>query len=615
VAEAADAGVNTKLIVRAQPNADPRRFWHHQAVRFSIVIPTYQRRDIVVRMVVALDRQLMRGFEVVVVVDGSTDGTTAALRDLTVTFPLTVIEQRNQGRAAACNAGARAADGEVLLFLDDDMEADPRLLAEHESSREQGADVVFGHLALHRDSPPNLMSDGIERWARSRLARLTEPRAKFAMDDYLTGQMSVPREVFHAVGGFDVTLTRDGLFGGEDLDFGYRLARAGHGIVFNPEAITYQLYVVDPEEALRRSRQAGRSQQELIFKHPAWAADLGRDLRHKSGRARVLGGALALAPPAASWPLRALSVGLVRAGKRGYPTRRLFSAMFNADYKRGARQARRSWRTASVHVLAYHAVADLSGNRILAPYGVPPAQLASHLDSLLARGRKFVDLDTVLRGLTEGTFIPEGATLLTFDDAYADLSDAVKTILEPRGIPAVVFAVSSEVGGTNSWDRDLGAATLPLLGPEALRDLGGRGVAVGSHGATHRSLVSMPATELEAELRESADQLTSLGLPRPVALAYSYGQWDPDVATAAQAAGYVLAFTVAPGVVRRGTPRHSLPRIEVHASDSPRDLSIKLMTATWPAWARRLAMWRPRGPVPRVRAPREPPVSSLASKP
>ena len=100
-------------------------------LRFSVVIPTYQRRDVVVSSVRALAAQEdAPPFEVVVVVDGSVDGTAEALRALATPFPLSVVEQPNAGRPAACNRGAAAASGELLLFLDDDMEAHPRLLAE-----------------------------------------------------------------------------------------------------------------------------------------------------------------------------------------------------------------------------------------------------------------------------------------------------------------------------------------------------------------------------------------------------------------------------------------------------------------------------------------------------
>ncbi len=286
----------------------------------------------------------MRDFEVVVVVDGSTDGTADALRTMATSFPLIVIEQPNQGRAAACNAGASAARGAVLLFMDDDMEADPRLLAAHQNSREDGGEVVFGHLAVHPESPPGLFSAGLTLWADGRLARLTAPGARFGMDDYLTGQMSVDRSTFDAVGRFDTTFTRSGLFGGEDIDLCHRLVEAGHRIVFNPAAITYQLFAIDPKDHLRRAEQTGRSQQELIYKHPERADELGVLLRYKSLSRRVLVGSLSLAPRATTWPIRVLATALVRRGRTGYVTRRLYSAVFGAEYRRGARRVRRRWR-------------------------------------------------------------------------------------------------------------------------------------------------------------------------------------------------------------------------------------------------------------------------------
>jgi glycosyltransferase involved in cell wall biosynthesis len=79
-------------------------------VRISVVIPTYQRRDQVVTSVRALEHQTFDDpFEVVVMVDGSTDGTAPALPSLATRFPLRVLEQANQGAAAARTAGGAVA--------------------------------------------------------------------------------------------------------------------------------------------------------------------------------------------------------------------------------------------------------------------------------------------------------------------------------------------------------------------------------------------------------------------------------------------------------------------------------------------------------------------------
>src|SRR5688572_13340532 len=93
---------------------------HATRFRISVVIPTYQRCEQVVACVRSLDRQRFDGnFEVLVVADGSTDGSAEILRALATRFPLRVLEQPNQGVAAARTAGGGAARGEILLFLDD----------------------------------------------------------------------------------------------------------------------------------------------------------------------------------------------------------------------------------------------------------------------------------------------------------------------------------------------------------------------------------------------------------------------------------------------------------------------------------------------------------------
>jgi GT2 family glycosyltransferase len=268
--------------------------------RFSVIVPTHQRRERVVHNVEALAKQELASFEVVVVDDGGSDGTATALRELNPPFPLTVLEQENSGAAEARNAGTRAAGGEILLFLDDDMEADPAMLAEHDRCHREGADLVVGDMPLHPDSPQNLLSVGVGLWASSRRERLTTDGGKIGPDDLLTGQMSISREAFDRVGGFDTSFTREGLFGGEDIDFGLRVVKAGFSVVYNPAAISYQYYDVDPGAYLRRTREAGRSEEELVLKaRPSTPAAAAGSSARWSWRRKPSAGPCA--PPQSRW--------------------------------------------------------------------------------------------------------------------------------------------------------------------------------------------------------------------------------------------------------------------------------------------------------------------------
>ena len=95
---------------------------NQQLPSFSIVVPTYQRRAVVCDAVRALARLDYPGeLELIVVVDGSTDGTIEALAELECPFPFRILEQLNSGAAHARNRGAAAAANDIILFLDDDM--------------------------------------------------------------------------------------------------------------------------------------------------------------------------------------------------------------------------------------------------------------------------------------------------------------------------------------------------------------------------------------------------------------------------------------------------------------------------------------------------------------
>ena len=93
----------------------------------SVVVSTYNRCESVERLLSSLDRQTLPAaqFEVVVVIDGSEDGTREMVAGRAAAYAAAAIWQPNQKRAAACNAGVRAAAGELVLILDDDMEAAP----------------------------------------------------------------------------------------------------------------------------------------------------------------------------------------------------------------------------------------------------------------------------------------------------------------------------------------------------------------------------------------------------------------------------------------------------------------------------------------------------------
>lgn len=228
---------------------------------------------------------------------------------------------------------------------------------------------------------------------------------------------------------------------------------------------------------------------------------------------------------------------------------------------------------------------------MLAEYGVPGPLFAAQLSALANAGWEFVDLDAVLAALAGGRELPPRSLLISFDDAYADLLEVACPILADHGAPGLVFVVADQIGGSNAWDDQRGAVALDLLDAEGLRQVAAAGVEVGSHTASHCALPKTPAERLDAELVGSADTIEAAGVPRPRAFSYPYGELTPAIAAAVRGAGYEVAFTIEWGAVSAGVDPYLVPRVEVHASDTPEKLGLKLRSASWPGRLRDLYLW------------------------
>ena len=537
---------------------------------FSIVVPTYQRRDIVADAVRAVGRiSYDAELEVIVVVDGSTDGTREELEQIDLPFPFKVIEQANAGASRARNAGARAARGDVLLFLDDDMMCAPDIVEEHAKSYLTGADAVLGDMPLDPGSPSSLLGKGVGEWAESRSKRLTEG-GELGLFDLLTGHLSIRRSVFEAIGGFDEAFTRDGCFGNEDLDIGLRLIEH-YRVVFNPRAVSHQRYVVGYRQNMRQWFQAGQADVEFARKHPGMARELfeghgASDLATRRyfirlGRITPLArglGASACFLAASLWGKRNEIDPLIE-----------WYYFFARDILYWNGVASRGGRPGShpLLVLCYHSISDLAHDPVRHDYGTPRRQFEQQLAGLLASGYFFVRPAELASYLAGHGGLPRKAVLLTFDDCYEELAEVARTVLEPRRIPALFFAVSAVPSNTNEWDQQIGCARLHLLPAPALLDLVHRGIEIGSHSRTHRELPKLSDADLRAETRGAAGDLEEKGLPRPRFFAYPYGEVDARVASSVREAGYVAGFGLRASRFERGDDPMVLPRVEVLRSD------------------------------------------------
>ncbi|MGH7551489.1 MAG: glycosyltransferase family 2 protein [Longimicrobiales bacterium] len=238
------------------------------ALPISVVIPTYQRRERVGVALAALARQTVppSDYEVIVAIDGSTDGTREMIERLDVPYALASTWSENRGRAAACNAGIAVARGKLLVLLDDDMAPEPSFLGAH--LRAHARDTRLGVLGavpilVDPDSPP------LRRYIGTKFNRHLDKigRDDYTLDlrDFYSGNFSLATDVMREVGAFDEAFRA---YGNEDLELFLRLSRAGVRFRFEPDAMAQQDFDKNFEQLARDNIAKGRTAVLLASKHP-----------------------------------------------------------------------------------------------------------------------------------------------------------------------------------------------------------------------------------------------------------------------------------------------------------------------------------------------------------
>ncbi|HEX7089588.1 MAG TPA: glycosyltransferase [Longimicrobiales bacterium] len=234
----------------------------------SIVIPTRNRCEALRRTLDALARQTVpaEAMEVIVVADGCTDDTTTWLREYRPPYRLRCVELPHSGPATARNAGAAAAAGEILLFIDDDIESAPGLVAAHLRSHEGSADVVaIGPYPPFAPGRQDFVGTLFRRWWSDLFTAIAEPGHRFTYRDVLTGNLSLRRTLFLRVGGFDAAFPDPSH---EDWEFGIRLVKAGARLTYVADAAAWHHNRTDLDRTYRRAREDGNGDVLMGRLHP-----------------------------------------------------------------------------------------------------------------------------------------------------------------------------------------------------------------------------------------------------------------------------------------------------------------------------------------------------------
>ncbi|HLI95984.1 MAG TPA: glycosyltransferase [Candidatus Baltobacteraceae bacterium] len=244
-------------------------------LELSVVIPTYNRLDTLQHVIPSLLEQSTPrdAYELLICDSNSNDGTAEYLAQVSAEHPnVRHLPGAYTGRAMARNAGIAHAQGEVVLFNDSDIIADPGLLEAHLAHHraEQQIAVVGWEVQVNSIADYEYKRERPDE--RGSLHPATRKRLSWLY--FLTGNASVRREDLLRVGSFDENFTG---YGHEDLELGYRLQKAGLRILYEPRAVNYHCQDVPHENQVEKMKLAGRSTVRFYRKHPDFAvmANLG----------------------------------------------------------------------------------------------------------------------------------------------------------------------------------------------------------------------------------------------------------------------------------------------------------------------------------------------------
>lgn len=541
------------------------------------MIPTFNRRRVLERTLPSLFDQdfPLERYEIIVAVDGSTDGTAEMLRGWNAPCSLRVIETPRRGPSAARNAAIRAATGELILLMDDDFICTPGLLRRHSASHDRpGPSLVHGPVLVAPDSARTMARSIVEQFYEE-YHRSLDPEmelrfpAKPSTFMILTfiSNSSVPRQALLDAGGFD-----EKIFTSEDLELGLRLWKMGVRFRFQPEAIVRELYVKSSRQFVKGPPQPmALGDLYTVHKHPECRAnsDLARMAETRWWR-RWLRKAMVCSPvsplPLIMFPFR-LEKPFYRFSSVRRAGVRLMLYAKVIQFQRSALQVTGSWKALQsefarkLPVFLYHHVGPPRPG-VLPGWSVSPEEFESHVRWISRLGFVGVRPSDWLRWLQEGAALPEKPVLFTFNGGYTDVAEYALPVLRRHGFSAGVYIAAGQLEGASGRDNEKTTGGPRLMTAEQIREWAAQGIEFGLQSGIHADL-----TQLSAEVSESKKQLESL-LGAPVVLfAYPDGEVSEAVADFARSQ-FDLAFTEEKGLNYLQTDPHLLRRIEVgpHAS-------------------------------------------------
>lgn len=240
---------------------------------FSIVIPTYNRLDMLLRVLDALDAQQdAPEFEIIVINDGSRDDTE---RVMSQRGGITFRTQPNGGPGRARNHGVTLARGKFVVFIGDDTVPEPRFLAEHARVHRDANDdphvACLGYTGWPHGERVTAFMDYINDYGLQFGYKLIKDGDVVPYNFFYTSNISIDRQLL-ADHPFDTTFPSAAW---EDIELAYRLDTLGLKIRYNAKAVTRHHHPMTIDSFARRQYTVGKSGAIFYQKHPELGHFLG----------------------------------------------------------------------------------------------------------------------------------------------------------------------------------------------------------------------------------------------------------------------------------------------------------------------------------------------------
>lgn len=226
----------------------------------SIVIPAFNCLHTLPQVVAKLmeQRHLALGMEIIVIDDGSSDGTRDWLRNTAAKYPVEIkyLVQENQGPALARNRGIEIATGKIILFLDADVIPSDELIPAHLNFHRQNPELCLALRGNTIDVISPMLKD--EVWTRSSVHSLKTNSSDIKnlfWVDFVTGNISIKQKFLIK----NNLRFNEKLFVGEDVELGFKAQQQGLILQFSEQAIGYHHHPITIQSHLKKGTLAGKS--------------------------------------------------------------------------------------------------------------------------------------------------------------------------------------------------------------------------------------------------------------------------------------------------------------------------------------------------------------------